>query len=164
MPSFDVVSQVNMAELDNALSQAKKELDTRYDFKNTKASIEKQPKDEVLLKANSDERLGALRELLLTRVAKRGISLRNVEFGKVEESGLQLYKQTLTVKQGIAVEKAKTIVALIKDSKLKVQGSIQGDAVRVSGKNRDDLQSVIALLRGKADELNLELQYINFRD
>ena len=164
MPSFDVVSQVNMAELDNALSQSKKELDTRYDFKGTKANIERGPKNEILLKANSEERMEALREVVLTKLAKRGISLRNVDFGKVEESGVQLYKQTLTVKEGIATEKAKALVALIKDSKIKVQPSIQAETVRVTGKNRDDLQSAIALVRGKADELDLELQFINFRD
>jgi uncharacterized protein YajQ (UPF0234 family) len=164
MPSFDVFSQVNMAELDNALAQSKKELDTRYDFKGTKASIEKLPKDEVVLKANSDERLGMLRELVMTKLAKRGISLRNVNFSDSQETGVQLHKQTMTVKEGIEIEKAKEIVALIKDSKLKVQGSINGDLVRVSGKNRDDLQAVMALLRGKADALNLELQFINFRD
>jgi uncharacterized protein YajQ (UPF0234 family) len=164
MPSFDAVSQVNMAELDNALSQSKKELETRYDFKGAKAAIEKLPKNEIQIKANSEERIGALRELVLTKLAKRGISLRNVEFGKVEESGVQLYKQTLTVKEGVPQDKAKQLVAFVKDSKLKVQASIQGDTVRVSGKNRDDLQSVIALFRGKADELNVELQYTNFRD
>jgi uncharacterized protein YajQ (UPF0234 family) len=164
MPSFDVVSQVNMAELDNALAQSKKELETRYDFKGAKASIEKLPKNEVQLKANLEERIDVLRELVLTKIAKRGISLRNVDFGKVEQSGVQLYKQTLTIKEGLVMEKAKAIVALIKDSKLKVQGSIQGDAVRVTGKSRDDLQSAMALLRGKADELNVDVQFTNFRD
>jgi len=165
MPSFDVVSQVNMAELDNALAQAKKELETRYDLKDAKASIEKVGKNnEVQLKANSEDRIATVRELLLTKLTKRGISLRNVDFGKVEESGVQLYKQTITVKEGIPTEKAKKIVALIKDSKLKVQGSINGDLVRVTGKNRDDLQEVMALLRGQADALELALQYTNFRD
>lgn len=164
MPSFDVVSKVNMAELDNALNQAQKELETRYDFKGAKASLDKQPQNVVLLKANSEERIGALRELLLQKLAKRGISLRNVDFGRVEESGLQLYKQTITVREGITTEKAKRIVQIIKDSKLKVQPAIQADAVRVTGKNRDDLQSVIAMLRGHADELELDMQYINFRD
>lgn len=165
MPSFDVVSQVNMAELDNALAQAKKELDTRYDLKDAKASMEKLAKgNEIQLKANSQDRVATIREMLLAKIAKRGISLRNVNFGKVEESGVNLYKQTLTIKEGIAPEKAKKIVALIKDSKLKVQASINGDLVRVTGKDRDFLQEAIALLRGKADELELSLQYINFRD
>lgn len=164
MPSFDVVSKVEMAELDNALSQAKKELDTRYDFKGAKASIERLPKNEVMLKAASEEKLGVLRELFFAKLAKRGISLRNVEVGKAEESGLQLYKQVLTVREGVAIEKAKKIVALVKDSKLKVQASIQGETVRVTGKSRDDLQSAIAMLRGRMDELELELQFENFRD
>jgi len=164
MPSFDIVSQVNLAELDNAIVQAKKELETRYDFKGAKASLEKLPKNEVQLKANSEEKLSDLRELLFTKLSKRGISLRNVDLGRVEESGVQLYKQTLTVREGIAIEKAKKIVQYVKDSGLKVQGSIQGDTVRVTGKNRDDLQSAIALLRGRMDELEVELQFNNFRD
>jgi uncharacterized protein YajQ (UPF0234 family) len=164
MPSFDIVSQVNLAELDNAIVQAKKELETRYDFKGAKASLEKLPKNEVQLKANSEEKLSDLRELLFTKLSKRGISLRNVDLGRVEESGVQLYKQTLTVREGIAIEKAKKIVQHVKDSGLKVQGSIQGDTVRVTGKNRDDLQSAIALLRGRMDELEVELQFNNFRD
>jgi uncharacterized protein YajQ (UPF0234 family) len=164
MPSFDVVSEVNMAELDNALTQAKKELDTRYDFKGAKASIERLPKNEVQIKANSEEKLGGLRELLFAKISKRGISLRNVDVGKAEESGLQLYKQTITIREGIAIEKAKQIVAAVKDSKLKVQASIQGETVRVTGKNRDDLQAVIALLRGQMNELEVELQFNNFRE
>lgn len=164
MPSFDVVSKVNMAELDNALTQAKKELETRYDFKGAKASIERLPKNEVQLKANSEERLSSLRELLFAKLSKRGISLRNVDVGKAEESGLQLYKQTMTIREGIAVEKAKLITAAVRDSKLKVQASIQADTVRVTGKSRDDLQEAIALLRGKMDEFEVELQFNNFRD
>lgn len=164
MPSFDVVSVVNMAELDNALAQAKKEVETRYDFKGVKATLEKQPKNEIFLKADSEDRIAIMRELLLAKIAKRGISLKNIDYSKVEESGVKLYKQTLTVREGIAVEKAKEIVALIKDSKLKVQGSIQGEAVRVTGKNRDDLQATMALLRGQADALNVDLQFNNFRD
>lgn len=165
MPSFDVVSQVNMSELDNALTQAKKELDTRYDLKDAKASMEKVGKgNEIQLKANSQDRIATIREMLLGKIAKRGISLRNLDYGKVEESGVNLYKQTITVKEGIAPEKAKKLVALVKDSKLKVQASIQGDLVRVTGKDRDFLQEAIALFRSKADELELALQYTNFRD
>jgi uncharacterized protein YajQ (UPF0234 family) len=165
MPSFDVVSQVAMAEVDNALAQAKKELDTRYDLKDAKASFEKLAKgNEIQLKANSQDRVATIREMLLGKLAKRNISLRNVDFGKVEESGVNLYKQTLTIKEGISAEKAKQLTALVRDAKLKVQASIQGDLVRVTGKNRDDLQSAIAVLRGKADELELSLQFINFRD
>lgn len=164
MPSFDVVSEVNMAELDNALAQAKKELDTRYDFKNARASIEAQPDNVIFMKANSADRLASVREVVLQRLAKRGISLRNVEFGDVEESGLQMYKQTLTVKQGIPSDKAKKLVAAVKESKIKVQASIQGETVRVTGKNRDDLQEAMALLRGQKDVLEVELQFNNFRD
>lgn len=164
MPSFDVVSQVDMAELDNALGQAKKEIETRYDFRGANASLEKQPGNVILLKAGSEEHVASLRETLFQKLAKRGISLRNVEVGNVEESGVRAYKQTMTVKEGVSPEKLKKLTALVKDSKIKVQASIQGDSLRVGGKNRDDLQSVIALLRGKADELELSLQFINFRD
>lgn len=164
MPSFDIVSKVNIAELDNAFQQARKEIDTRYDFKGVQASIDRQPDNVFLLKSSTEERLGAVREVLFTRLAKRGISLRNLEVGKAEPSGVNQYKQTVKVVEGISPEKAKKIVALIKGSRLKVQPAIQGDVVRVSGKNRDDLQSTIALLRGKLDELELELQFINFRD
>jgi uncharacterized protein YajQ (UPF0234 family) len=164
MPSFDVVSEVNMAELDNALAQTKKEIETRYDLKGAKASAELLPENVIQLKANSDERVSIIREMLFTKLAKRGISLRNVDAGKVEESGLSLYKQSITVREGIASEKAKKVVAYVKDSKLKVQASIQGEAVRITGKNRDDLQAAIALLRGKMDELEVELQFNNFRE
>jgi uncharacterized protein YajQ (UPF0234 family) len=165
MPSFDIVSEVNMAELDNAIAQAKKELETRYDLKGAKASLEKLEKDnEIQLKANTEERIAIIRELLLAKISKRGISLRNVDFGKIEASGVQMHKQSLTVKEGIAIEKAKKIVAFIKDSKLKVQGSIQGELVRVTGKNRDDLQAAMALLRGQGEDLELALQFTNFRD
>lgn len=163
MPSFDVVSQVNVAELDNALNQARKEIETRYDFKGVKASIERQQGNVFQLKA-SDDRLGSVREVFLTRLAKRGISLRNLEVGKEEETGVNQRKQLITVVEGITPEKAKKVTSTIRDSKLKVQASIQGDAIRVTGKSRDVLQSVIALLRGKMDELELELQFINFRD
>lgn len=164
MPSFDVVSQVDLAELDNALTQAKKEVDSRYDFKNAKATLEKQPGNAILIKANSEEHVTSLRELLFQKLAKRGISLRNVDIGRVEESGLNLYKQLMTVKEGIPTDKLKKLTAIVKDSKLKAQPAIQGDSLRVSAKQRDDLQSVIALLRGKADELDLSLQFVNFRD
>ena len=164
MPSFDVVSQVNMAELDNALTQTRKEVETRYDFKGAKATIDRTGPNELLLKASGEERVGTLREMLFQKLAKRGISLRNVELGKLEESGLQTHKQVMTIREGIASDKAKRIVALVKESKIKVQAAIQGDTVRVTGKDRDDLQAVIALLRGQMDALELELQFNNFRE
>jgi len=164
MPSFDVVSQVNMAELDNAIAQTKKELETRYDLKGAKASVEKLPKNEVQLKANSQNNVDIIREMLFAKIAKRGISLRNVDVGKMEESGVQMHKQTITVREGIEVEKAKKLVAAVKDSKIKVQASIQADTLRVSGKNRDDLQATMALLRGLQDQVEVDLQFNNFRD
>lgn len=164
MPSFDVVSKVNLAELDNALQQAKKELESRYDFKGQKATIEKQPDNSIFLKAVSEERVDALRELVLQKLARRGISLRNLDYGRIEASGHQAYKQTLKVIEGIPAEKAKKLAQAVRDSKIKVQASIQGDALRVTGKNRDDLQACIQLLRGQQDVLEVELQFNNFRD
>lgn len=164
MPSFDVVSKVDLAELDNALDQSKKEIETRYDFKGAKASMDKQPENAVLLKAASESHVDSMREILFQKLSKRGISLRNVEIGAVEESGLSMYKQLMTVKEGVTPEKLKKLTAIVKESKLKAQPSIQGDSLRVTAKNRDDLQAVIALLRSKADELDLSLQYNNFRD
>lgn len=164
MPSFDVVSEVDKAELDNAFQQAKKELETRYDFKGAKASIEKQGDDSFQVKAIDAEKLGAVREVFFAKLAKRGISLRNLDLGRPEESGVQLMKQTLKIAEGIPADKAKKLVAKVKESKLKVQPSIQGDALRITGKNKDDLQQAIALLRGQSDALEVELQFTNFRD
>jgi len=164
MPSFDVVSKVNMAELDNALQQSQKEIGGRYDFKGLKIEVEKQKDGSFLMKAPTDDKVAAVREIILQKLAKRGISLRNLDLGDVEASGHQAFKQTLKVREGIASDKAKKLVAAIKDSKLKVQASIQGDSLRVTGKSRDDLQSAIALLRGQMDAVETELQFENFRD
>lgn len=164
MPSFDVVSKVNLAELDNAIQQSKKELESRYDFKGHKAEVDRQPDDTILMKAASEERVDALRELVFTKLAKRGISLLNVEMGKLEAAGHQSYKQTLKIVQGIASDKAKKLAQAIRDSKLKVQASIQGDSLRVSGKNRDDLQDAMKVLRAQAEPLSLEIQFDNYRD
>jgi hypothetical protein len=164
MPSFDVVSKVELAELDNAIQQSKKELESRYDFKGHKAEVERQPDNTILMKAASEERVDALRELVFAKLAKRGISLLNVEMGKLEAAGHQSYRQTLKIVQGIPVEKAKKLAAAVRDSKIKVQASIQGDSLRVSGKNRDDLQATMRLLRAQAEPLAVEIQFDNFRD
>ena len=165
MPSFDIVSKVNEQEVDNAFQQAKKEIDQRYDFKGTETSLEKvaAPEKGLKIRSTTEQRLDAARTVLVEKMAKRGVPLRGLKYGTVEQSGKHV-TQVLSFVQGIDVEKAKAIVKLIKDSKLKVQGSIQGDAVRVAGKNRDDLQSVIQMVRGKQDELKVDLMFENFRD
>jgi cyclic-di-GMP-binding protein len=165
MPSFDIVSKVNDAEVDNAFQQAKKEIDQRYDFKGTETSLEKvtAPEKGLKVRSTTEQRLEAARSVLVEKLAKRGVPLRGVKYGAVEQSGKHV-SQVLSFAQGIEVEKAKALVKAIKDSKLKVQGAIQGDSVRVSGKNRDDLQSAMQLARGKQDELSLDLMFENFRD
>jgi hypothetical protein len=165
MPSFDAVSKIDMQELDNALNQAKKELGSRFDFQGTDTTLElAADKKTMLLKANAAGRIDAAREVLFAKLAKRGVSLRSLDIGKIEPAGLSHVKQTVTLLQGIPVEKAKKLVAVVKESKIKVQASIQGDALRVSGKNRDDLQAAIALLRGQQEAHAIDLQFNNFRD
>ncbi|HEY4731142.1 MAG TPA: YajQ family cyclic di-GMP-binding protein [Myxococcales bacterium] len=165
MPSFDIVSKVNEQEVDNAFQQAKKEIDQRYDFKGTETSLEKvsAPEKGLKIRSTTEQRLEAARTVLVEKMAKRGVPLRGLKYGSIEQSGKHV-SQVLSFVQGIETEKAKAIVKAIKDSKLKVQGSIQGDAVRVSGKSRDDLQSAIQLARGKQDELKVDLMFENFRD
>jgi len=165
MPSFDIVSKVNEQEVDNAFQQAKKEIDQRYDFKGTETALEKvsAPEKGLKIRSTTEQRLEAARMVLVEKMAKRGVPLRGLKYGNVEQSG-KYVSQVLSFVQGIEVEKAKAIVKALKDSKLKIQGSIQGDAVRVSGKNRDDLQSAIQLVRGKQDELKVDLIFENFRD
>ncbi|HKC58635.1 MAG TPA: YajQ family cyclic di-GMP-binding protein [Myxococcales bacterium] len=164
MPSFDIVNKVNEQEVDNALQQARKEIEQRYDFKGTDTHLEKKDREKGLqIRSSTEQRLEAAREVLVQKLAKRGVSLRGVKYGPVEQSG-KTVQQLLTFVQGIEAEKAKAIVKMIKDSKLKVQGAIQGDSVRVSGKSRDDLQQVMQMVRGKQDELGIDTEFENFRD
>jgi uncharacterized protein YajQ (UPF0234 family) len=165
MPSFDIVSKVSEPEVDNAFQQAKKEIDQRYDFKGTETGLDKvtAPEKGIKLRSTTEQRLEAARSVLMEKLAKRGVPLRGVKYGAVEQSG-KLVQQVISFQQGIEVEKAKALVKAIKDSKLKVQGAIQGDSVRVSGKSRDDLQSAMALARSKQDELKVDLMFENFRD
>jgi uncharacterized protein YajQ (UPF0234 family) len=158
--SFDVVSQVDMQELENALNQAIKEIDTRFDFKNSKSSIT-HVDDKITLVSDDEFKLKNVVDILESKVIKRGISLRALQYGKVEPAAKDTVRQVVTLKQGIAKEEAKKITQLIKDSKIKVQAQYQGDIVRVSGKDRDDLQNVIKLL--KEQDLELDLQFINYR-
>jgi uncharacterized protein YajQ (UPF0234 family) len=158
--SFDVVSQVDMQELENALNQSIKEIDTRFDFKNSKSSIT-HVDDKITLVSDDEFKLKNVVDILESKVIKRGISLRALQYGKVEPAAKDTVRQVVTLKQGIAKEEAKKITQLIKDSKIKVQAQYQGDIVRVSGKDRDDLQNVIKLL--KEQDLELDLQFINYR-
>jgi uncharacterized protein YajQ (UPF0234 family) len=165
MPSFDVVSKINLQELDNALNQARKEISTRYDFQGTHTEIAlSEDKASVLLKANSEGRIQAAYDVLQGRLVKRGISLRALEPGPVEPAAMGHVKQMIKLQQGIPVEKGRELIKILKDSKLKVQGAIQGDQLRISGKNKDDLQAVIALFRQQGEKLKLDMQFTNFRD
>ncbi|MBU2711735.1 YajQ family cyclic di-GMP-binding protein [Zooshikella harenae] len=160
MPSFDIVSEVDLHELNNAVDQANRELDKRYDFRGVEASYKLQD-ETVSLTADADFQLQQMIDLLQTRMVKRGIDIKCLEVKDHYGSGKQV-KQDITVKQGLDKDTCKKIVKLVKDAKLKVQASIQGDKVRVTGKKRDDLQEAIALL--KDADLDLPLQYNNFRD
>jgi uncharacterized protein YajQ (UPF0234 family) len=165
MPSFDVVSKANLQEVDNAFNQAKKEISTRYDFQGTSTELTLgDDKASFLIKSSSDGRVQAALDVLQSKLVKRGVSLRCLKMGDLDTAALGQVKQTVTVLQGIAQEKGKDLVRVLKDSKLKVQASIQADQLRVSGKNKDDLQSAIALLRQQQEPMNIDLQFINFRD
>ena len=161
MPSFDIVSEVNQVEVRNALDQANKELGTRFDFKGSDARVELADKT-LTLHADDDFKLRQVTDILTGKLTKRGIDLRALEYGNIEKVSGNKVKQAVTLRVGVGADLAKRIVRLIKDSKLKVQASIQGDAVRVSGAKRDDLQGAIALVRAQVTDF--PLQYGNFRD
>ncbi|HLU62630.1 MAG TPA: YajQ family cyclic di-GMP-binding protein [Gammaproteobacteria bacterium] len=161
MPSFDVVSELDFNEVTNAVDQANREVGTRYDFKGSSARVEQQDKA-LQLHADNEFQLEQLSTIVYQKLARRGIDIRAVDPGKVEAASGNKVRQLLTLKTGIGKELAKEIVRLVKDSKIKVQAAIQGEQVRISGKKRDDLQEVIALLR--AAELDQPLQFENFRD
>jgi uncharacterized protein YajQ (UPF0234 family) len=165
MPSFDVVSKVNLQEVDNAVNQARKEIATRYDFQGTHTEITLgDDKATILVKANSEGRLQAAYDVLQSKLVKRGVSLRALQPGPVDSAALGQVKQTIKLQQGIPVEKAKELIKALKDSKMKLQGSIQGDQLRITGKIKDDLQAAIALFRAQQDKLHLDFQFTNFRD
>jgi uncharacterized protein YajQ (UPF0234 family) len=161
MPTFDIVSQVNSMEIENAVNQAKKELASRFDFKGSNAEIVLE-KNEIKLSAEDQFRIKALEEMVMGKVAKRQISLKNIEKGDAELSPLGHARQVIKIKQGVEPAVAKQVTGFIRDLKLKVTTQIQGEEIRVSGKNRDDLQSVIAAVRGH--EFPVSLQFQNFRD
>jgi len=161
MPSFDIVSEVNKVELKNAVDQANKEIANRFDFKGSDARIE-QAELVLTLYADGDFKLKQVTDVLLTKCAKRGVDARMFDVKGIEKIGGTKMKQAIHVKVGIEQEKAKTIVKLLKDSKMKVQAGIQGNAVRVSGAKKDDLQTAIQLVRKSVTDIPLQFQ--NFRD
>jgi len=159
--SFDIVCKVDMQEVTNALDQARREIETRYDLKGSKNEV-KLEKTEILLTVADEMKLKAVIDILQSKLHKRGIPLKALDYGTVEEASGGALRQKITIQQGIPIEKAKEIVRLIKDSKVRVQASIQEDQVRVSGKNRDDLQKIIALVKDK--DLGIALQFTNYRN
>ena len=161
-PSFDIVSEVAMPEVSNAVSQAQKEIVQRFDLKGTAAGLElKEKEKQLVLTANDDFGLKAVNDILQGKLVKRSVSLKSLVYGTPEPAAKGTARQVVTIQQGIETEKAKEIVKAIKDAKLKVQAAIQGDQVRVTGKKRDDLQAVIALLKQK--DFGLPLQFTNCR-
>jgi cyclic-di-GMP-binding protein len=160
--SFDVVSEVSFPEILNAVNQASKEIATRYDFRGSSSRIEWNEKErQLVLTSDNDFKIKSVLDIVESRLVKRGVDLKSLSFGKIEPAAGATVRQVVTVQQGIPTEKAKEIVKAIKDSKIKVQASIQSDQVRIAGKSRDDLQSVIALLRGQ--DFGLPLQFTNYR-
>ena len=161
MPSFDIVSQVSSMEIENAVNQAKKELANRFDFKGSKAEIVLE-KSEIKLSAEDQFKINTLADIVVGKLAKRNISLKNVDQGSPELSPLGHARQVIKIKQGLEAAVAKQVTSFIRDTKLKVTTQIQGEEVRVTGKNRDDLQTVIAAVRGH--DFPVALNFQNFRD
>jgi uncharacterized protein YajQ (UPF0234 family) len=159
--SFDVVSKVELQEVKNAIEQATKEVNARFDLKNSKSRIELEKEEAIQLASSDEYSLNSVIEILSQKLVKRGISLKNLEYEKIEQAAGQSVRQKIKLKQGIASENAKKIVAAIKDSKLKAQASIQGETVRVVSKDKDTLQQIMAKLRG--GDFGVELQFTNFR-
>jgi uncharacterized protein YajQ (UPF0234 family) len=160
--SFDVVSKIELPEVNNAIQQALKDINNRYDLKDSKSSIELNEKDHKILLASQDEyKLKAVIEVLEGKLVKRKVPLKGLTYGTLIAAAGSSVKQEITMQQGIPIEKAREIVRTIKDSKLKVQASIQGDLVRVSGRDRDTLQSVIKLLNGS--DFGIDMQFTNYR-
>ena len=160
--SFDIVSKVDLQEVSNAVQQAEKEIGQRFDFKGSKSSIElNKEKAEITLVSDDEYKLNSLTEILKNKLVKRNVSLKALGFGKIEKAAGDTVRQIVTLQQGIAQEKAKDLVKLIKDTKLKVQAEIQKDQVRVRAKKIDDLQTIIGILKGK--EFDFHIEFINYR-
>src|SRR5271167_5075287 len=158
--TFDIVSKIDLQEVSNAIQQALKEVHTRFDLKDSKSNIELE-KDAIVLHSADEYKLKAVNDILQQKLVKRGVSLKGLTYGPVEPAAGGTVKQKITMQQGISIEKARQIVKVIKDSKKKVNASIQGDMVRVSGKDRDALQDIIALLRGQ--DFGIDTQFTNYR-
>ena len=161
MPSFDIVSKTDMTSVDNALHGVTKEMQVRYDFKDSKSEVSKID-DVITIIADDDLKRRQVEELLVTHLTRKGVDVKALEFGRLEQASGNMVRQTVQVKQGVQREVAQKIVKTIKSSKLKTQVAIQGDEIRVSGKKRDDLQATMAMI--KALDVNLPLQFENFRD
>jgi uncharacterized protein YajQ (UPF0234 family) len=160
--TFDIVSKIDLQEVSNAIQHAMKEITTRFDLKDSKSSIVLEAKDNaIILHSIDDYKLKAINDILQAKLVKRGISLKGLTYAPIENALGATAKQKITLQQGVPIEKAKAIVQLIKNSKKKVQASIQGDLVRVSGKDRDSLQDVIALL--KQQDFGIDMQFTNYR-
>jgi cyclic-di-GMP-binding protein len=159
--SFDIVSKIDLQEVANAIQQAMKEIHTRFDLKESKSNIALEGKDAIVLHSIDEYKLKAVTEILQQKLVKRGVPLKGLTYGPIEPAAGSTSKQKITMQQGIPIEKARDIVKLIKNSKKKVQASIQGDLVRVSGKDRDALQEIIALLRQQ--DFGIDMQFTNYR-
>ncbi len=158
--SFDIISKTDYAEVDNALNQTKKELSQRFDFKGSKALVGLH-NDEIIVSAEDETRLRNMNDILQSKLVKRGVSLKALQYDKTEPAAGGTIRQVISIQQGIPTDKAKEIVKFIKDTKIKVQAAIQGDIVRVSGKNRDDLQEVMSKLKEK--DFGIDMQFDNYR-
>lgn len=158
--SFDIVSEVDMQEVDNAVNQTMKEIGQRFDFRGTKSSLSLE-NNQIKIIADDDYKLKSVIDVLQTKVIKRGISLKSLDYGKIEPAAQSTVRQIITIKKGINKEKAKDVVAAIKETKLKVQAQIMDDQLRVSAKDKDDLQKVIAKL--KQADFGIDLQFLNYR-
>src|ERR1700731_770797 len=159
--TFDIVSKVDLQEASNAIQQAMKEVTTRFDLKDSKSKIELEGKDAIVLHSADEYKLKAVNDILQQKLVKRGVSLKGLTSGAIEPATGGTAKRKVTMQQGIAIEKAREIVKLVKDSKKKAQASIQGDLVRISSKDRDTLQETIALLKGH--DFGIDLQFTNYR-
>ena len=159
--SFDIVSKVDIQEVRNAIDQAMKEIRQRFDLKDSHSDIRLEGSDAIQLASANEYKLEAVKEILGQKLVRRGVSLKNLTYGKLEPAAGQSVRQKISLQQGIPTEKAKEIVRLVKETRKKTQASIQGDMVRISGKDRDDLQAIIAMLRSK--DLGVELQFTNYR-
>jgi|SRR5688572_8270767 len=163
MPTFDIVIKADLQEVDNALNQARKEISQRYDFRGSKSSIDWDKKSEITLHSDDDFKLKALLDVVKEKLVRRGVSVRNVKTSDPVPDAGAMVRQTMSLQVGVPIETAKEIVKLIKQTKLNVQGSIQEDQVRVTGKKRDDLQSIIQMVREKND-LGYDFSFVNMRD